>query len=244
MSNPYQHHDGLQEHSGTPRPGDNTHSHPHHAGNLGTATPQAFQPQGDYFYATESVSSRHNLDPSHLYPPSFTPASERPRPPMSIVIPQPLSYDPHQQMYMPQQTPALSPYVTPGGVVSGSSTSQTSMLDYFPNQPLISPPDAGQTFSTAGWSSQVPPLNPSSTQAGPSRPSQPGGNAPKTSRQQFTACGACRHRRVKCDLKDRQEEAERKAAEEERSVGPIRGSGQRRKKVSCTNCMERNTNCM
>jgi hypothetical protein len=61
-------------------------------------------------------------------------------------------------------------------------------------------------------------------------------------RHQFTACGACRHRRVKCDLRARQEESEHEAQVEE-----SRGSGAgtvRRRKVSCTNCQERGTNCV
>ncbi|KAF8516906.1 hypothetical protein BU17DRAFT_20348, partial [Hysterangium stoloniferum] len=43
---------------------------------------------------------------------------------------------------------------------------------------------------------------------------------PKSTRQQFSACGACRIRRVRCDLKD------------------LQGSG------SCTNCQEHGFNCV
>lgn len=64
----------------------------------------------------------------------------------------------------------------------------------------------------------------------------------KNPRHQFTACGACRHRRVKCNLRTRQEEAEREAALEEAQSG-ITGTV-RRRKVSCTNCQERGTNCV
>ncbi|CCA70017.1 hypothetical protein PIIN_03957 [Serendipita indica DSM 11827] len=48
---------------------------------------------------------------------------------------------------------------------------------------------------------------------------------PKSSRQQFSACHACRYRRVKCDLKDRGEDAD--------------PSGD----ISCTNCRERGIRC-
>lgn len=68
------------------------------------------------------------------------------------------------------------------------------------------------------------------------------GNPNKVPRHQFTACGACRHRRVKCDLRARQEEAEREAFLDDAqngSTGPLR-----RRKVSCTNCQERGTNCV
>ena len=72
------------------------------------------------------------------------------------------------------------------------------------------------------------------------------GHGPKTSRQQFTACGACRHRRVKCDLKVRQDEAEQKAAEDkETGTGPVRtNTAARKQKVKCTNCQERGMNCV
>ena len=62
----------------------------------------------------------------------------------------------------------------------------------------------------------------------------------KTSRQQFTACGACRWRRVKCDLKARQEEAEKLTG----SKADGSSIGVARKRVSCTNCLERGTNCV
>lgn len=71
-------------------------------------------------------------------------------------------------------------------------------------------------------------------------------HGPKTSRQQFTACGACRHRRVKCDLKVRQDEVEQRAAEEkEMGTGVVRtNTAARKQKVKCTNCQERGMNCV
>jgi hypothetical protein len=62
----------------------------------------------------------------------------------------------------------------------------------------------------------------------------------KATRAQYTACGACRHRRVKCDLRARQEDAEREARlEEAKGGGPVR-----RRQPSCSNCVERGTNCV
>ncbi|TXT15729.1 hypothetical protein VHUM_00232 [Vanrija humicola] len=78
--------------------------------------------------------------------------------------------------------------------------------------------------------------------SGPIAKSQRGGNASspaKVPRHQFTACGACRHRRVKCDLRTRQEEAERVAILEDAQSGTTtNASSVRRRKVSCTNCQD------
>lgn len=91
------------------------------------------------------------------------------------------------------------------------------------------------------WQGPVP----SPVQHPPSTGPAKGGakaNLNKVPRHQFTACGACRHRRVKCDLRARQEEAEREAMIEDAQNG---GTGAiRRRKVSCTNCQERGTNCV
>lgn len=91
------------------------------------------------------------------------------------------------------------------------------------------------------WTNRPPPqaVGASSTSRGRGNAGSTGAKNP---RHQFTACGACRHRRVKCDLRTRQEEAEREAALEEAQSGT---SGTvRRRKVSCTNCQERGTNCV
>lgn len=177
-----------------------------------------------------------------------------------------------QQMGYPsyQQQPQLSPYYTPYGqpVVSASSNGSNGsshMAEYFPPYPQGTPAQQAQSQLYSGQAQISPPFPSPSwqsphlvTPATSSRPdpvsatgsSQSGGSGnthgPKTSRQQFTACGACRHRRVKCDLKDRQEEAERKALEDgEGGVGPVRSNpAARKKKVICTNCQERNMNCM
>ena len=74
-----------------------------------------------------------------------------------------------------------------------------------------------------------------------------GTSGPKTNRQQFTACGACRHRRVKCDLKLKQEEAGLLEAEERarRGPGPVRTvSDSKKDPIVCTNCKDRHMKCV
>lgn len=131
------------------------------------------------------------------------------------------------------------------------------------HQPLISPPLISPPLISPPWQSPhlVTPVTASrpetqplsgggSSQSGGSggHGHHPGGHGhgPKTSRQQFTACGACRHRRVKCDLKVRQDEVEQKAAEEkEMGTGVVRtNTAARKQKVKCTNCQERGMNCV
>lgn len=92
------------------------------------------------------------------------------------------------------------------------------------------------------WQSQPPSGSPVQQPAstGPTKGGAKG-NPSKVPRHQFTACGACRHRRVKCDLRARQEEAEREALMDSQGSG---NSSIRRRKVSCTNCQERGTNCV
>ncbi|WVR07145.1 hypothetical protein IAU60_004186 [Kwoniella sp. DSM 27419] len=150
--------------------------------------------------------------------------------------------------------PAMGEYFPPlhtPGLGSGSSN-PGNMTDYFatptmggPSQstglsaqpmPLVSP--------TGNWQSNIPQPNPHGRSN-----NAPGGkekgHGSKTTRQQFTACGACRHRRVKCDLKDKQEAAEKLAEDDvERGLGPARNKGGKSKKVSCTNCTERGLNCI
>ena len=117
--------------------------------------------------------------------------------------------------------------------------------------PPISPTPMHSQVPGASWQSTMPSSKTSSRPALTSRVSQSSaaasgsGSGAKTSRQQFTACGACRHRRVKCDLKDRQESAEQTVVDEEGGIGPHRISAAgRRKKVICTNCQDRGTNCV
>lgn len=60
------------------------------------------------------------------------------------------------------------------------------------------------------------------------------------SRVQYTACGGCRHRRVKCDLRTRKADAERNLRlEEAKGGGQVPG-----RQPSCSNCVERGTNCV
>lgn len=186
------------------------------------------------------------------------------------------SLEQQQQQHMGfstyQQPPQLSPYYTPYNqpVISASSIGSNGsahMQDYFPpyiqgqvtpsqqppaalSHPLpaqISPPFASPTWQTPLLVTPATNSRPEPLSAGASSQSGgSGGNGPKTSRQQFTACGACRHRRVKCDLKDRQDEAELKGTQnEEKGPGPVRTSAATRKqKVKCTNCHERGMNCV
>lgn len=225
-------------------------------------------PPGMYYSeASSSAQSYHLTTPApniQFYPPSIasqeTITQERARPPMSIDLSSttpfasplppaaqmPVGYFPVQEIASQTLLP-VSPYGASMGVPSsltpGSGNSVHGMTEYFPpfgvspapgTQPL---PSFNQT-----WSSTAPsgPKPKATTKAG--KPA----NGAKTSRQQFTACGACRHRRVKCDLKDRQDQAERDA-HESGGTEPRRnaaGSSSKRKKVACTNCEERGTNCM
>ncbi|KDQ60654.1 hypothetical protein JAAARDRAFT_204482 [Jaapia argillacea MUCL 33604] len=61
----------------------------------------------------------------------------------------------------------------------------------------------------------------------PMPPPRRSSNKPKSSRQQFSACGACRMRRVRCDLKDRQQSSTLDI--------PF---------AACSNCKERGLKCV
>jgi hypothetical protein len=169
---------------------------------------------------------------------------------MSLTLPPPQHYQ--ESAYSgygyPQQGLLTSPYQTPGGhpipTLSSGGSGSNAMSEYFPPFPgpphHSHPPPSAQAYASPSWTSG--PLRPPSQ--APARAGGGGGSGAKTSRQQFTACGACRHRRVKCDLKEKQDALERETREdEERGVGPVRASV-RRKKAICTNCEERGTNCV
>nr|XP_018263170.1 uncharacterized protein I303_04663 [Kwoniella dejecticola CBS 10117]OBR85328.1 hypothetical protein I303_04663 [Kwoniella dejecticola CBS 10117] len=156
------------------------------------------------------------------------------------------SHNPNVSEYFP---PLHTPTVAP---MDSGSSQHTGMVEYFP--PTLSTPHHPQGVMSnipldhQTWQSTVPaPLShhqahsKGNASAGPSTKAEKSGS--KTTRQQFTACGACRHRRVKCDLKDKQEAAEK--ANEEDGVGPSRSKNSgKQKKVSCTNCIERGLNCI
>jgi hypothetical protein len=116
--------------------------------------------------------------------------------------------------------------------------------------PFISPPILSPSWqSVPQTTSRQPPVRPELTSTGESSQSAGSGNAhgPKTNRQQFTACGACRHRRVKCDLKLKQEEASLMEAEERanRGHGPVRTVPDSKKEpIVCTNCKDRHMKCV
>ena len=196
-----------------------------------TFPPQAspLYPGGPMYYPAPGPSSLPIS--SAASPFSSPPLHAGSRPALGVPVPSPDQF-PMSNYLQPQ----LSPYQTP--LINSASTSNSlgGMNDYFSpyppstsSLPLVSPT---WPVHSAGAGPGAP--LPGSSTPGPSR-------GPRTSRQQFTACGACRHRRVKCDLKDRQEEAERVAKEEEREGRRPMG---RRPKISCTNCIERNTNCV
>lgn len=198
--------------------------------------------------------------PAELVPPRLRPLTDlegspsRAKPgPLSLSVhppsisPLPLAFIHQQQLLR-----ATSPYAAPAGIVydggSGSSVAP-SIADYFSPFPssITSPHPIGPTYPPT-WQFTSP--IPTGSQAGGSSSATrtPGSNTgPKTNRQQFTACGACRHRRVKCDLKDRHDSAELLAAAELASsgMGPQRSaSSSKIKRVSCSNCVERGMNCV
>jgi hypothetical protein len=135
----------------------------------------------------------------------------------------------------------------PNGMVDGNSEPSNTLGDN--SSPFSSFHHDGQPSGSMylvppmDWSPNQPPTGNSAQQSASAGATKGGkGNPNKVPRHQFTACGACRHRRVKCDLRARQEEAERDALLEDSqngSTGPLR-----RRKVSCTNCQERGTNCV
>jgi hypothetical protein len=161
----------------------------------------------------------------------------------------------HQQHHQQQQYVDQSPYQTPGLMhhhpTSAGSSGSNSMPDYFhqPHHPTPSfgqmshhhyTPSAYQEPSSYPETSYMPLPSPLPLLDPPTKTGR--GAGPKTGRQQFSACGACRHRRVKCDLKERQDMLE--VQESDKGSGPIRASNKTRKKAICSNCVERNVACM
>ncbi|TDL27284.1 hypothetical protein BD410DRAFT_762036 [Rickenella mellea] len=82
--------------------------------------------------------------------------------------------------------------------------------------------DSSRCSSNARSQSSKPPVNPYPS----SNPHRRSSGQPKSTRQQFSACGACRMRRVRCDLKDLQTAA----------TGPC--------PTACSNCQERGLKCV
>ncbi|KAG9098658.1 hypothetical protein FS749_003326 [Ceratobasidium sp. UAMH 11750] len=83
---------------------------------------------------------------------------------------------------------------------------------------------ADQSSPTRPASAAHPYANASRARTTTSTPRRADSTQPKSTRQQFAACGACRMRRVKCDLKD---------------VSPRPGET-----PMCTNCQERGLKCV
>ena len=155
------------------------------------------------------------------------------------------SHSPSTQEYFPPR--ALTPTITPPFHQMARAVSNPVVPTHFshPHSALSSPnskrlsPDYDPSKATLSTSR-------SKSTGSSSKVKEKGKRScAKTSRQQFTACGACRWRRVRCDLKARQEEADSLpvVAGEGSSVGPQR-VGAPRKRVGCTNCLERGTNCV
>jgi hypothetical protein len=218
-------------------------------------TPGSFQPA--------QPTSPYPMHPTSGYPPGPGPLQHQQQ--------QQPQATPHT--HQAQLSPYYAPYsqTQPFTTSSNGSNESAQMSEYFPpysdstanhpqqqqyhpppqqSQPpqaFISPPIPSPTWQTAPSTAiKTPASRRDPASAGGS--SQSGsGHGPKTSRQQFTSCGACRHRRVKCDLKDKQEEMDHKdaVADAERGVGPVRtDSATRRKRIICTNCHDRGMNCV
>ena len=135
----------------------------------------------------------------------------------------------------PFPSPGLPQVISPGvhsAMSSSLSAVSPALQEYFPQyqpnlptsfQPPFVLPPSGAT-------------SPSKRHTGSSRSTSTGSQGragAKTTRQQFTACGACKHRRVACDLKDRQAAAVRQTKK-----------GAKKSKVSCSNCIARGINCV
>ena len=134
------------------------------------------------------------------------PANDRHRPNLTLPA-STFTPDYNLPFTYPDQPLGQSPYHTPLQMnpnSGGSASSSTVMSEYFPPYP---PPIQTQPYPLLSPVYQTP-------------KNKVGG---KTGRQQFSACGACRHRRVKCDLKEKQE---------------------RESKSICSNCQERGIACM
>ena len=229
--------------------------------------PQSAQPNTYFDPISQSpspaiaIGTNPALIHKHTAIPINAPLLDRPQPPPFSGLPQPPSQFidsrtisvspgyPQQELVSPLDTP-----LGPQPLVSGSSSS-SAVSEYFPS--FSSTPDqAGASsqhpfLADPSWRPEAMPFADVPTPLSRSNPrvSPEGGSkyTAKTSRrQQFTACGACRHRRIKCDLTKRQEEAMRLAAQEDSTAAGTHRSGSKsgRSGVSCTNCIERGTNCV
>jgi hypothetical protein len=203
-----------------------------------------------------SVSSSDPSQPiqhSIGYPlPALYTSNELARPRMSLTLPPPQDYQDLADSgyaYPSQQGLLTSPYQTPDGntipTLSSNGSGSINMSEYFP--PFPGPPSHSHTHPPGQQALPSPSWTSDSLRPPPQAPLESAsgsGSGVKTSRKQFTACGGCRHRRIKCDLKEKQDAIKREAREEEeRGIEPVRGSARRRKAI-CTNCEERGTNCV
>lgn len=164
--------------------------------------------------------------------------------------------------------PMYEAYPQHPGYGGGASLPQNPPA--FPQPPSYAPPYPIVSTSTTAvgqsqWTAFAPPgsaRQPTSVHArapGPPGPSSSvnasklhaldGTTGKKKTRQQFSACRACRSRRVRCDLNDKQQQWEWLYGEEasgKQPSAPILSGVQNRSrdKLACTNCTERKQVCM
>jgi hypothetical protein len=219
-----------QQHAGTeclPPPEVHSMQYPQ----LSSAAPQDAQ----VYYEANTTPAR----PMHLSLPDHRP------PPMSLALPITPVYDESGRFISPQyRTGQISPY-QPSPLSAGPhSASSTHMTDYFP--PYQSTPmTSTQSFmpTPAHGHTALPYISPPLQYGYNGQPKASGSrsNNAKTGRQQFSACGACRHRRVKCDLREKQEKLQKDNTSSEEAKAE---SKKRPRKAICSNCEERGIACM
>lgn len=174
---------------------------------------------GFEYNGTSQGQSNSDQQPLH-YAPSMVPLDQQRRMPSEVTPALTFDYAPNGNARLPQGFYSVDGNTSPPSLDSGSSFNGFQGVENGLFTHLHLP--------TSEWSSGSSPQPPTPAKR------HGNGTSGKVPRHQFTACGACRHRRVKCDLRARQDEAEREAV----------GDDTRRRKVSCTNCQERETNCV
>lgn len=226
--------------------------HPQHTG-----PPVAELPSMQY---PTSVPTQSQAPPHAYYEATSTPAppmhltlpQHRP-PPMSLTMPITPTYDESGQFVSPQYahphsgTPGqISPYQPSPLSADPHSASSTHMTDYFPpyQSTPIAPAHSYLAPTPTHPTHHLPLVSPSLHYghygAQPKASGSRSNNA-KTGRQQFSACGACRHRRVKCDLREKQEKLQKENTSSEEAKAE---SKKRPRKAICSNCEERGIACM
>lgn len=230
----------------------------HHQG-----TPSFSYESGGDHSAGQSIGAHHQGGPQHQplhgYSPLVQPLEPR-RPHLTVSVPHdgaapPFSFDFGQSTSTPQHDQLPHNYYGNGGSgydggAGSSNLSPEAAFGSFQSTPVdghnvylsVPPQEWTSTHPGSSGSGRTAGGSNSGSKSGSGKRSGGGSTSPaKVPRHQFTACGACRHRRVKCDLRARQEEVERAAQLDDGGSGT---AASRRRKVSCTNCQERGTNCV